>query len=302
MAGIIAGRDAGAIARRTAAGPASTRAGTATRRSSSASRPTRTSSTSRSARATAPPTSPRSSPAIDWVVQHRNDPGLNIKVLSLSYGTNATQPYQIDPLAYAAEVAWAQRDRGRRVGRQRRPRRARSSRTRATTRTILAVGSDDPRGTMDRLDDTVPDVRHPRHRGAAGRRDRPRRQRALAAGPRFVHRRDLPGRRRRHAVPAGQRDLAVDRGRRRARRRCCASGSRPRRPDQIKSLLTGSAFRINANLLFAGKGIVDAQARHVARDQDGHVAARRAHQAAARPDRRHGHRIARGAAAVTRTS
>jgi serine protease AprX len=44
--------------------------------------------------------------AIDWVVKHRNDPGLNIKVLNLSFGTDGTQDYRVDPLAYAAEVAW----------------------------------------------------------------------------------------------------------------------------------------------------------------------------------------------------
>jgi serine protease AprX len=44
--------------------------------------------------------------AIDWVVQHRNDSGLNIKVLNLSYGTLSGQAYSLDPLAYAAEVAW----------------------------------------------------------------------------------------------------------------------------------------------------------------------------------------------------
>ena len=44
--------------------------------------------------------------AIDWVVQHAHDPGLNIRVLNLSYGTNSTQSYILDPLAYAAEVAW----------------------------------------------------------------------------------------------------------------------------------------------------------------------------------------------------
>jgi hypothetical protein len=46
--------------------------------------------------------------AIDWVVQHANDPGMNIRVLNLSYGTNSVQPYTVDPLAYAAEVAWKQ--------------------------------------------------------------------------------------------------------------------------------------------------------------------------------------------------
>jgi subtilisin family serine protease len=43
---------------------------------------------------------------IDWVVQHRNDPGLNIRVLNLSYGTDSGQSYVLDPLAFAAEVAW----------------------------------------------------------------------------------------------------------------------------------------------------------------------------------------------------
>ncbi|HET7353886.1 MAG TPA: S8 family serine peptidase, partial [Gaiellaceae bacterium] len=44
--------------------------------------------------------------AIDWVVQHRNDNGLNIRVLNLSYGTNSTQAYGIDPVAFAVEQAW----------------------------------------------------------------------------------------------------------------------------------------------------------------------------------------------------
>jgi serine protease AprX len=44
--------------------------------------------------------------AIDWVVQHRSDNGLNIRVINLSYGTNSLQDYQSDPLAYAAEQAW----------------------------------------------------------------------------------------------------------------------------------------------------------------------------------------------------
>ncbi len=44
--------------------------------------------------------------AIDWVVQHAHDPGMNIRVINLSYGTVSGQPYQSDPLAYAAEQAW----------------------------------------------------------------------------------------------------------------------------------------------------------------------------------------------------
>lgn len=44
--------------------------------------------------------------AIDWVVQHRKDSGMNIRVINLSYGTHSTQPYTVDPLAYAVENAW----------------------------------------------------------------------------------------------------------------------------------------------------------------------------------------------------
>jgi serine protease AprX len=44
--------------------------------------------------------------AIDWVVQHRNDPGMNIRVLNLSYGTESLQSYQLDPIAFAVENAW----------------------------------------------------------------------------------------------------------------------------------------------------------------------------------------------------
>jgi serine protease AprX len=43
--------------------------------------------------------------AVDWVVQHRNDPGMNIRVLNLSYGTDSNQDYRVDPLAKAVEEA-----------------------------------------------------------------------------------------------------------------------------------------------------------------------------------------------------
>ncbi len=44
--------------------------------------------------------------AIDWVVQHRNDPGMNIRVINLAYGTESVQSYQLDPIAFAVENAW----------------------------------------------------------------------------------------------------------------------------------------------------------------------------------------------------
>jgi serine protease AprX len=44
--------------------------------------------------------------AIDWVVQHKSDNGLNIRVINISYGTNSTQDSYVDPLSYAVEQAW----------------------------------------------------------------------------------------------------------------------------------------------------------------------------------------------------
>ncbi len=44
--------------------------------------------------------------ALDWVVQHRHDDGMDVRVVNLSFGTDSTQSYLLDPLAHAAEVAW----------------------------------------------------------------------------------------------------------------------------------------------------------------------------------------------------
>jgi serine protease AprX len=41
---------------------------------------------------------------IDWAVEHQSD--LKIRVINLSFGTDTTQSYLLDPLAHAAEVAW----------------------------------------------------------------------------------------------------------------------------------------------------------------------------------------------------
>jgi serine protease AprX len=92
--------------------------------------------------------------AIDWVVQHRNDDGLNIRVLNLSFGTDGVQDYLLDPLTYAAEVAWhkgivvvvAAGNRGLEATRLDNP---------AYDPRVLAVGASDPLGTADVKDDAV---------------------------------------------------------------------------------------------------------------------------------------------------
>ncbi|MDQ1465182.1 MAG: serine protease AprX [Actinomycetota bacterium] len=44
--------------------------------------------------------------ALDWITQHQHDNGMNVRVVNLAFGTASLQPYQLDPLAAAAENAW----------------------------------------------------------------------------------------------------------------------------------------------------------------------------------------------------
>ena len=93
--------------------------------------------------------------ALDWVVQYGKTGGLNIRVLNLSYGTDASQDYVLDPLSYAAGVAWRKGvvvvvsggNDGTMNAELANP---------AYNPRLLAVGADDPMGTMERSDDTVP--------------------------------------------------------------------------------------------------------------------------------------------------
>lgn len=94
--------------------------------------------------------------AIDWVVQHRNDPGVNIRVLNLSFGTDSLQDPNLDPLVFAAEQAWragivvvaSAGNDGMATN---------SLATPAVSPAIIAVGASDPRGTLRTSDDAVPD-------------------------------------------------------------------------------------------------------------------------------------------------
>ena len=43
---------------------------------------------------------------LTWLVAHKNDNGMNVRVVNLSFGATALQPYQLDPLAAAVERAW----------------------------------------------------------------------------------------------------------------------------------------------------------------------------------------------------
>jgi serine protease AprX len=92
--------------------------------------------------------------AIDWVVQHRASNGLNIRVLALAFGTDGTQASELDPLAYAAEVAWRHgivvvTSAGNQGAS------ARSLTNPARDPFVIAVGASEPHGTFTTGDDTV---------------------------------------------------------------------------------------------------------------------------------------------------
>jgi serine protease AprX len=94
--------------------------------------------------------------AIDWVVEHRKDAGMDVRVLNLSYGTESVQPWQVDPLARAVENAWdngivvvtAAGNGGVAADRLTMP---------AVDPHVIAVGAVDHRGTADTGDDVVAD-------------------------------------------------------------------------------------------------------------------------------------------------
>ena len=93
--------------------------------------------------------------AIDWIIEHGRDNGLNIRVLNLSFGTDSAQDYRLDPLAHATEVAWSRgvvvvasagNGDGTRLGLA----------NPAYDPAVIAVGAQNTKGTADRSDDVVP--------------------------------------------------------------------------------------------------------------------------------------------------
>jgi serine protease AprX len=98
--------------------------------------------------------------AINWVVEHKTDNGLNIRVLNLSYGTNSSPlAHATDPLSYAVEQAWK---KGivvvAAVGNDRYTNKGQSLAglsNPASNPFVLSVGAADTMGTATYGDDTV---------------------------------------------------------------------------------------------------------------------------------------------------
>ena len=98
--------------------------------------------------------------AVNWVVEHAQDPGFNIRVLSLSYGTEvdvSRQGWQTDPLSYAVEQAWRKGIVVVVAGGNDGSTTTTSLADPAMNPRVLAVGASDPRGTLSSSDDVVPD-------------------------------------------------------------------------------------------------------------------------------------------------
>jgi serine protease AprX len=98
--------------------------------------------------------------AVDWVVRHRRDNGLNVRVINLSYGTRSPQSYTSDPLARAVENAWragivvvvAAGNDGETMTRLTMP---------AADPYVIAVGASDHLGTGGERDDRVTEFTNP---------------------------------------------------------------------------------------------------------------------------------------------
>ena len=193
---------------------------------------------------------------INWVTQHAHDPGMNIRVLNLSLGTDSLQPYQVDPLAHAAEVAWRQ---GivvvASVGND-----GTANRTVADPASdpyVLAVGASDPLGPLNTSNETVASFRS---------RDNPARHADLVApGAYIVGLRD-PGSFLDNAFPGARVGDRFFRGSGTSQAAAVVSGAvadilsmRPNMtPDRVKKALKKTAVSIaTGNSNYVGAGEID---------------------------------------------
>jgi serine protease AprX len=194
--------------------------------------------------------------AIDWVVEHAKDPGLNIRVISLAYGTDSAQSSSVDPLAFAVEnavrngiVVIAAGGNDGEV--------AKTLANPAYDPHVLAVGAMDSAGTVGTGDDTVPswstrgttarhvDVVAPgvsvlglRVPGGVADSEHPE----ARIGERFAR---ASGTSQAAAVASGQAALILQQ----------YPGLRP---DQVKQLMTTTASGISSTLpIFGGSGLVN---------------------------------------------
>ena len=201
--------------------------------------------------------------AIDWVVENQHKNGLNIRVVNMSFGTDGTQSYVLDPLAFAAEQAWhagvvvvvAAGNDGNDVLNLNNP---------ATDPYLIAVGSDNANGTATTADDVISSFSN----NGNGTRNPD----VVAPGDHVVSLRD-PGSYLDTQYPAARIGTRLFRGSGTSQAAAVVSGAaallisqRPElTPDQVKALLTGSAVRIpGAGAPAQGSGLINLAAARTA--------------------------------------
>ncbi|MEI7742605.1 MAG: S8 family serine peptidase [Chloroflexota bacterium] len=194
--------------------------------------------------------------AIDWVVQHRSDGDLHIRVLALAFGTDGGRDYRTDPLARAVEVAWqhgivvvVSAGNGGSAGLT----------DPAVDPFVIAVGADDPRGTERSDDDLVP--------AWSSRGDGVRNPDLVAPGVSIRSLR-VPGSSLDAAVPAAPQDPGRISGSGTSQAAAVVAGAvallldaRPGlTPDQVKALIVGSADQLpGQRSTTAGAGLLDVE-------------------------------------------
>jgi serine protease AprX len=201
--------------------------------------------------------------AIDWVIQHKNADGMNIRVLNMSFGTDGVQRYQLDPLAFAAEQAWhkgivvvvAGGNTGYGSAALNNP---------AYDPYVIAVGGSDGRGTATTDDDIVGSW------SATG--DGTRNPDVVAPGQSVVSLR-VPNSQLDAAHPEGRTGERFFRGTGTSQSSAVVAGAaallleqRPNlTPDQVKALLTGTAKELPAaDRRAQGNGLIDLAAASAA--------------------------------------
>jgi serine protease AprX len=200
--------------------------------------------------------------AINWVTQHAKDKGFNIRVLNLSFGTDSIQPYQLDPLAYAAEMAWRKGivvvAAGGNDGSS-----ASTLADPASDPYLLAVGADDPNGTPDPTDDNIPDF--------ASRGTSSRHVDLVAPGVHVLGLRD-PNSVVDQSYPSAEVGSRFFRGSGTSQAAAVTTGAvalllqrYPNlTPDQVKRQLMNAATAFNVSATFRGNGLLNVRAAEVA--------------------------------------
>jgi serine protease AprX len=198
--------------------------------------------------------------AIGWVIEHRRDHGLDIRVLNLAFGTDGVQSYILDPLAFAVEQAWRKGifvvvsagNKGYGSAKLDDP---------AYDPIIMAVGATDRRGTASRADDRVA--------GFSSVGDARRHPDVVAPGSSILSLR-APGSHIDRSYPGGRvgDTPRLFRGSGTSQAAAVVSGAaalvidqRPSiQPDQLKKLLRRTSFLLPNGNAGQGSGLIDLRA------------------------------------------